>query len=304
MKLPGHFERFLANISVDQSKLNRIVSAHTALCRALRHDEYVRPALREVFLQGSYVHGTTSRPLGDRADFDVDVCCSLDLAAVPTGTEEPKRLVRWLARRLKRVEAYRGKVSTRPRCVRIDFPGAFHMDVVPLIEDTRGFNGKMYVPNRTANDWEATNPKGLEEWYRQQNARTNGRFVRVAKMLKHWRNQALSKSARPPSVGLEVMIAEAWPLFPQSSDAGAVAGVLRQLDQKLRYSSSVPSVMNPSLNGENLLRDLAPGHLDTLSAEVAEVARMADEAHRERNETRSISLWQRLFRTRFPQRAD
>lgn len=304
MELPAHFERFLANISVDQSKLNRIISTHTALRRALEGDEYVRPALREVFLQGSYVHGTAIRPLENRADFDVDVCCSLDLEAVPTGTEEPKRLVRWLARRLKRMGAYRGKVSTRPRCVPIDFPGAFHMDVVPLIEGTKQWTDVLYVPNRTANDWEATNPKGLEEWYRQQSARTNGRFGRVAKMLKHWRNQALPKPARPPSVGLEVMVAEAWPFFSQSSDAGAVTGVLRQLAQKFRYSSSVPTVMNPSLHGENLLRDLDPEHLETISTKVAEAAGMAGEAHVELDPVRSISLWQRLFRTRFPQRAD
>ena len=48
----------------------------------------------------------------------MDVCCLLDLTAVPVGTEEPKRLVRWLARRLNKVEAYRGRVTTQPRCMR------------------------------------------------------------------------------------------------------------------------------------------------------------------------------------------
>ena len=137
MELSSQFARFLGNISVDQPKLNRIKSAHSKLRRALQSDDYFEPALLETFLQGSYVHGTAIRPLGESADYDVDVCCLLDLSQVPIQTEEPKPLVRWLARRLKKVERYRGNVSTQPRCIRIDFPGEFHMDVVPVIEDKR-----------------------------------------------------------------------------------------------------------------------------------------------------------------------
>ena len=138
------------------------------------------------------------------------------------------------------------------------------MDVVPLAGDSRRVNNVLHIPNRTVNGWEATNPKGLEEWYRQQNSRTNGRFVRVAKMLKHRRNQALFKDARPPSVGLEVMIAQAWPFFASSSDADAVSDVLRQLSNGFWFSFSVPRLMNPSLQNENLFRDFDPGPLRDL----------------------------------------
>lgn len=305
MEVAQHFERFVRNISLDEPKLNRIKSEHEKLRGVLEADQYVRQALYETFLQGSYVHGTAIRPTRKSADFDVDVCCSLDLDGVPEGTEEPKNLVRWLARRLKKVDAYQGKVSTKPRCVRIDFPGEFHMDVVPLAGDSRQVNNALHIPNRAVNGWDATNPKGLEGWYRQQNARTNGRFVRVAKMLKHWRNQALTKDARPPSVGLEVMIAQAWPFFLLSnSDAGAVSAVLRQLANNLIISFSAPRVMNPSLPNENLLRDLDSDHFDTYRTRLNEAADIADAAFRERNEVRSIGLWQSLFRTRFPQRAN
>ena len=302
MELAQHFERFLRNISLDEPKRDRIRSKHRYLRRALEADQYLGPALYETFLQGSYVHGTAIRPLGNQADFDVDVCCSLNLDAVPHGTEEPRRLVRWLARRLKKVESYEDKVSTRPRCVRIDFPGDFHMDVVPLAGDSRQAGNILHIPNRTVNGWEATNPKGLDAWYHQQNARTNGRFVRVAKMLKHWRNQALPKNARLPSIALEVMIAQAWP-FLANSDADAISRVLRNLANNLRFSFSVPRVMNPSLQNENLLRDLEPDQLETLKAGLSEAADIAEGGRRELDQARSISLWQRLFRTRFPQRA-
>ena len=299
MELPSHFERFLKNISVDQPKLGRIKLEHMALRRALEGDQYVGPAIHETFLQGSYVHGTAIRPLGNSTEYDVDVCCLLDLTAVPEGTEEPKRLVRWLARRLKKVGAYRGRVSTRPRCIRIDFLGDFHMDVVPLVEDRRLGNSGLRVPNPAVNGWEATNPKGLARWYREQNNRTNGRFTRVVRMLKHWRNQAFGSAARPPSVGFEVMVTNSWPFYADS-DARVVCGVLRQI--ATRFSFNRPTAMNPSLRNEDLLNHWSHENHAVFMTEVASAADLADEALREAREGRSIALWQRLFRTRFPQR--
>ena len=109
MKLAQHFERFLKNISLDEPKLNRIKSEHEDLRRSLEADQNVRPALYETFLQGSYVHGTAIRPSGKRTDYDVDVCCSIDISAVSEGTEGPKNLVRWLARRLKKATRIMGR---------------------------------------------------------------------------------------------------------------------------------------------------------------------------------------------------
>ena len=323
MELSPKFERFLGNISVDQPKLNRIKSAHSKLRRALESDDYVRPALLETFLQGSYVHGTAIRPLGKSADYDVDVCCLLNLSEAPIQTEEPKPLLCWLARRLKKIEAYRGRVDTRPRCVRIDFPDEFHMDVVPLVEsknqggivflkaslisvalfagDRRYSNGNLLVPNGAVDGWEATNPKGLRDWYSLQNCRTNGRFTSEAMMLKHWRNQAFDVHTRPPSVGFEVMMANSWPLYV-CSDASAVSGVLRQISTSFSYTR--PRAINPSLRSEDLLRDWSRDTHEVFVTELRVSADLAEQALREPDESRSIDLWQRLFRTSFPQRGD
>ena len=320
VELPSQFERFLSNISVDQDKLTRIRSAHSRLRRVLESDEYMGPALLETFLQGSYVHGTAIRPLGDNSEFDVDVCCLLNLAESPLQTSEPRPVIRWLGRRLKRMEAYNGRVSTRPKCIRIDFPGDFHMDVVPLVEDrgqgntyyaggslvervipigyTNSSNSNLLVPNSDVNGWESTNPKGLRDWYHQQNDRTNGRFTRVVRMLKHWRNQAFEADVRPPSVGFEVLIANSWPSYV-NSDAAAVDGVLRHV--ATNYSFARPTAMNPSLPSEDLLSNWSRQHHGEFMAELTDAAYLANQALRETSESRSIGLWQRLFRTRFPQ---
>ena len=219
------------------------------------------------------------------------------------------------------MNAYRGKVSTRPRCIRIDFPGEFHMVVVPLVED-RGQgntefpgtsmlgnviqvgdrnpnNGNLLVPNSAVNGWEATNPKGLRDWYHEQNDRTDGRLTRVVRMLKHWRNQAFEDSVRPPSVGFEVLITNSWPSYA-NSDAAAVSGVLRHV---ATYFSFVRlTAMNPSLPNEDLLSNWSRLNQDVFMTELNAAADIAGEALREMSEGRSVGLWRRLFRTRFPQR--
>ena len=232
-------------------------------------------------------------------------------------------MVRWLARRLKKMEAYRGNVSTRPRCIRIDFPDEFHMDVVPMVKaripgriefpgtpftfavplagDMGRSSGNLLVPNAAVNGWEVTNPKGLREWYRQQNHRTNGMFTRVARMLKHWRNQAFDAPVRPPSAAFEVMMANSWPFFA-FSDASAVSGVLRQISTSFSYAR--PSAMNPSLRGEDLLRNWSRDNHEVFMTELRASAVLAEQALREPDEGRSIGLWQYLFHTRFPQRGD
>ena len=79
MNLPEHFETFFGRISVDDARLNRVRKAHMAMSRALRQDGYIDRAMFETFLQGSCAHGTLVRPLGKGTEFDIDVCCLLDL---------------------------------------------------------------------------------------------------------------------------------------------------------------------------------------------------------------------------------
>ena len=168
-----------------------------------------------------------------------------------------------------------------------------------LARDRRRSNGNLLVPNAAVNGWEATKPKGLKEWYRQQNDRTNGRFTRVARMLKHWRNQAFDTRVRPPSVGFEVVVVNSWPYYA-NSDASAVSGVLRQISTSFGFTR--PTAINPSLRSEDLLRNWSRDNREVFMTELRAAADLAYEALRETDEGRSTGLWQRLFRTRFPQR--
>ena len=180
-------------------------------------------------------------------------------------------------------------------------PSVSLLGVAPFAGDMRSSKGNLLAPNGDDDGWEVTNPKGLREWYSQQNYRTKGRFTRVVRMLKHWRNQAFERATRPPSVGFEVMLANSWPIYV-NSDAEAVSGVLRQMSSNFSYMR--PTAMNPSLWSEDLLKDWSRDGQEVFMTELRASADLAEQALREPDENRSIGLWQRLFRTRFPQRGD
>lgn len=132
--LDAHFEALHARIALDQSRRDRVTSAHTTLRERLRARPQLEAKLKGVFLQGSYVQHTAVRPR-ENGKFDVDVVLAMDLAEnIGWGFREPRdprSTMEWVARRLREIPAYAGKVHQRGRCVRIEFSEGFHMDVVP-----------------------------------------------------------------------------------------------------------------------------------------------------------------------------
>lgn len=298
MTLPQHFEAFHTRLTIDAERQARAKAAHERLREIVSNDHEIRPLLHEAFLQGSYRHGTQVRPLADRDEFDVDVCLAMDVDRRPDGQRGPGAVVGWLAARLGNSPAYVGKVERRPRCVRVRFAGDFYMDVVPL-HAKHATATLHFVPNRVAQEWSKTSPKPLAEWYRAQNARTDGRFTRAAKMIKEWRNNVVDKASRPSSVALEVLVAAFLP-DGAASDAQAVVLALEGMSRDLGRHSTVPTLTNPTLADENLLRDWTTAGFLTFRRALELAAAKAARANLEADRATSIRLWREVLGDRFP----
>jgi hypothetical protein len=286
VQLNDHFRVFHSNLTPDESRMVRARSAHEALHAALVGA--TRSLFVESFLQGSYVHQTLIRPRGDAEELDIDVVVVIGF----TDEATPLDAVNWFRAMLGRIPAYAPVIEPRARCVRIHSSGGFHLDVVPA----RAAHGVLEVPARSCKHWNATNPKGLADWHRRENDRTSGRFARVAKMLKHWRNETVPKELAPPSTAFEVLMAGETPVA--GSDSEAVVRALRGLAE--RVAGGRLTVPNPSLPTEDLARDWTPPATAGFSAYAAHAAATAAAALQEETVTRSVELWRELFPERFP----
>lgn len=304
--LNDHFQKFHQNISLDSSRTARIKSAYNALCNFVESDKPLSSALREIFLQGSYRNNTAVRPIS--GEFDVDVVLAIDATDHSSwwrSKRSPSDVVRWVASRLRTNPVYRTSniaVRQRKRCVRLVYAGDFHLDIVPAHCES-ATEGPLEVPDRSADQWMPSHPKGYTQWCQKTNDRTGGKFTRVAKMLKWWVNLKFDARRAPRSIALQTLIGTHMPNNP-SSDAEALVCALANLhlwlrDQWLDFLAP-PTISNPSLPQENLASNWDLEDYKLFKQRVESAACKACQAYQEENTEKSIRLWRELFGDAFP----
>jgi hypothetical protein len=123
----------------------------------------------EMYPQGSMALGTTVRPRG-RVEYDLDFV--FQVAGISIG---PMELYNFLLRRLRQHGDYQARLVQDPlprRCLRLNYAGQFHLDVVPArIDPIRGLPF-VEVPDRELKKWVSSNPVGYRWWFEEQCART------------------------------------------------------------------------------------------------------------------------------------
>jgi len=56
-------------------------------------------------------------------------------------------------------------MELKNRCIRLDYSGDFHMDILPGIQETEYDQNKIKVPDRELGDWVSSNPRGYANWF-------------------------------------------------------------------------------------------------------------------------------------------
>lgn len=110
--------------------------------------------------QGSMRHGTTVKPWGE-LEFDIDLVCIFQL--IPS--MDPREIKRLIWDRLGEHEYYRKIREDKNRCVRLNYAGQFHMDVMPCIPDRSKGGEAVLVPDKELQKLKASNPKGFALWF-------------------------------------------------------------------------------------------------------------------------------------------
>lgn len=115
--------------------------------------------------QGSFETRTTVQPLR-HTEYDIDLLCQL-LQGDRRHFVPPAKLLQetrtWIAEHPQLSKL----LSKRPpaRCVRLEYPRQFHLDIVPACPDHESGDGWIYVPDRTLQEWRRNNPRKLVAWF-------------------------------------------------------------------------------------------------------------------------------------------
>jgi hypothetical protein len=153
----------------------------------------------------------------------------------------------------------------------------------------------------TANGWEISDPKAFYLWFRNTfDELTRSKVRRQVKYVKCWAALRWKiDDARPSSVLLTVLVANAYARVSSeeaASEDDALAGVLREIDARVKRGSMVRNPVNPS---ENLNR-LSEDEWSSFVGGMAEFRKNAQEAIDAQDQVSASDLWSRAFAHFFP----
>jgi SMODS domain-containing protein len=196
---------FNDKIKLDAGRLDRIRSAVARFQEYCQNDNELDTAiLGNVFLQGSVATGTVIKPTGSD-EFDADVVYSFLFDAFPTGTT-PVQILDWFRGWLQQSEFYRGNMIPKERCVRINYAGDFHLDIIPATPSIPSHQ-PYAVPAKDLASWVVSDPVDFANWVAMIDHRSEGvdadgvgRFVRCARMVKRWRDSFFDAASAPTSI--------------------------------------------------------------------------------------------------------
>lgn len=147
---------------LDQTRWNRLKSAYEAISKWLSEDpDFFGEVEIEIYPQGSVAIGTTTRPYG-RTEFDLDVVIHIKLLS---SNYDPETIFNEVVRRLHENETYRKMCEPKSRCVRLNYKGDFHLDVIPGCMVVIYNDELIDIPDQKVKEWLRSCPKGYQKWF-------------------------------------------------------------------------------------------------------------------------------------------
>lgn len=112
-----------------------------------------------MFAQGSTAIGTTVKPKRDD-EFDLDF-----VLQVEGWNGSPMALCNAVYSRLSAHGMYSSKLKPMRRCVRIEYAGEFHLDIVPAVLIASPTPTNILITDSNTQSWTSSNPKGFARWF-------------------------------------------------------------------------------------------------------------------------------------------
>lgn len=232
----------------------------------------VRPYSPRVFHQGSMLLDTTVKPIG-KTQFDLDAVCLL------TQCEKlsPREVFDLVWKRLKESPKFKDIIRPKPRCIRIDLTGKFHIDVVPAVPYPGNSETSIRIPDAPVESarWKDSDPEGFAAWFEKQCLKKKGGvrkfsynmseaqvdpipdrpayrskkpLKRAVQLIKRWRDKRFlgSEELSTPSIVITKLAADYYDGDLVLTDAVAI--ILDRMHA--RFEQGRPKVYNPVNNKE------------------------------------------------------
>jgi hypothetical protein len=289
--LTTYFHRFVNNISLGEPQVGRMDRAADGVMSFLR-TAYGLPS-EYVFMQGSYPNGTAIEPVEGR-EYDVDI-----VAVCVDASTGPTSALTELQRRFEGNGNYANRIVPKTPCIRLEYAedsvGKFHIDVVPLRNNTDWTSVAPLDAPRRDDDWYETAPREYTAWCSGQGER----FMRTVKIMKRWRDEQQSVRGAIKSIVLQVLVSECMPRHLED-DQERLIETFNGLYSRLSALTGPPAVVNPVVPNENLARRWTQASFDNFVRELREAVELSGQAASATDELEAIDAWRELLGEDFP----
>jgi len=155
-------DKMAEELQLDKTRYERMKQHYEAVKKWIEDDEkFFKPFKYDVYPHGSVRILTTVKPFGSD-EFDLDIVLHLK---TQYGSHTPEKLYMELKRRLSENATYKAMLEPKKRCLRLNYSGEFHMDILTGIQENEWSEDMIRVPDRELGTWVSSNPRGYAKWF-------------------------------------------------------------------------------------------------------------------------------------------
>lgn len=156
-------QRICSTLQITRTQYDAIETSYGAVAKWLSGDEdLLKDVDVVIYPQGSLRIGTTVKPLS-KQEYDLDLVCELKL---DWSKNDAMEVFDAIKKRMLQNETYAQMVEVKKRCVRLNYAGNYHLDILPACPtDLVSDDCCIKVPDRSVEGWKDSNPKGYAEWF-------------------------------------------------------------------------------------------------------------------------------------------
>lgn len=155
-------DKMAEEVQLDPTRYERMKSSYEAIKNWIEDDEvFFKPYKYDVYPHGSVRILTTVKPIG-KDEFDLDIAVHIK---TQWALHTPEKIYNELKRRLKEHERYVKMLEPKNRCLRLNYKGDFHIDILPGIQEFEWDENRLKVPDRSLGRWVSSNPRGYADWF-------------------------------------------------------------------------------------------------------------------------------------------
>ena len=268
VNLDALLARIAESIQLDDTRKGRMESAYNAIDSILSNDEIFWKKIKyEIYPQGSVKIGTTIKPQ-DNDEFDLDIVVHI---YDDWKKYSASQIYSHLKRAISNNDKYKNKIELKNRCIRVNYSGDFHMDILPGIQEFSYDKDTIKIPDRELHGWTSSNPRGYAEWFLEkadsvkilllekafaqedlnlEEFAKKQPLKRAVQLLKMYRNEYFKKNQEYSTSSIILTTLAAQFYEGESSIYDSIEKIINQINKQIQ-TGQILRVLNPKNSREN-----------------------------------------------------